>query len=60
MTTVREFREQLGLVPDQDREIKCKGQPPVLLGNDAPYVNIVPGPYSTDDPEDVAEPHDAP
>jgi hypothetical protein len=60
MTTIREFREQLAKRPDQEREIRCVGEPPVVLGDGTPYVNIVPGPYSTDDPEDVAEPHAAP
>jgi hypothetical protein len=59
MTTVREFREELGLVPDGPRD-QVQGPAARRLGSDAPYVNIVPGPYSTDDPEDVAEPHDAP
>jgi hypothetical protein len=57
MTTVREFREQLAKVPDQDREIRVQGKEPVVAGLDWPYVNLLPGPYSTDDPEDVAEPH---
>jgi hypothetical protein len=58
MTTVRELRIQLAHVADQSREIRVQGEPPVVLGEDTPYVNLVPGPYSNDDPEDVAEPHD--
>jgi hypothetical protein len=57
MTTVRELRAQLKLIPDQDREIRVEGKPPVVAGLDWPYVNLLPGPYSTNDPEDVAEPH---
>jgi hypothetical protein len=58
MRTVRGLIEQLSLIPDQDREIRVQGKEPVVAGLDWPYVNLLPGPYSTDDPEDVAEPHD--
>jgi hypothetical protein len=56
MTTVRELRAQLEK-QDQDREVRVEGKPPVVAGLDWPYVNLMGGPYSTDDPEDVAEPH---